>query len=344
MNSHVPAEHYLSSGDYLAVVRDFALSKGIALQTLLKNSELTPEEFIAPPKLVNNFIVSRIGINLYNELSNPMSDAAEFGLCMTASSHGSLGIAVQCAATLKEAYDIMTAFYNTRINSQDIRTEHTADYTKAFLENKYEMTMDPSLQRFFDLATLISIATNTYKAMDHSVIKGAILLHVDCDEPPDFPFQKLLGVNVLFNQKELAILTPKAWFEAPLSISNPAISRAAIERCTDELRLLSPSDLVSKIRMRLSEQDEALLSLEQMSSLFCMSPATLKRKLKEKGLSYQTLKDEVRLEKAIQLIRSNQLNFEDIAARLGFSDASNFTKAFKGWTGQTPKAFRDQLV
>lgn len=341
---HVPSEHLLSSSDYLSVVRDFALSKGISIETLLRDSDLSPSDFINPPKLVNNFIVTKVGINLYNELSNPLCETIEFGLCMTASSHGSLGIAVQCAANLNEAYSILKAFYNTRINSQDIQMERETSHLKVFLKNKYEMTEDKALQRFYDLATLFSIAINTLRALDQSRLKGQIIINVDAQAPESFPYHLLNGTHVVFDQPELNMLIPQAWLEIPLSIANPDISKAAVEKCEDEMKLLCSSDLIGKVRIHLQQIEGSMPSLSEIAEQFHMSSATFKRKLKEKETTYQALKDDVRIELATKLIRDTDKSFEDIAEILGYSDASNFTKAFKSWLGLTPKAFRHNLT
>ena len=71
-----------------------------------------------------------------------------------------------------------------------------------------------------------------------------------------------------------------------------------------------------------------------------MSVATLKRKLKAEGESFQQIKDGQRLKQAEALLSEGNLNIDQIADRLGYSDASNFSKAFKGWTGITPSQFR----
>ena len=40
------------------------------------------------------------------------------------------------------------------------------------------------------------------------------------------------------------------------------------------------------------------------------------------------------------MLRDRPLTIEDIAARLGYSDVANFTRAFRRWTGTTPAASR----
>jgi AraC-like DNA-binding protein len=71
-----------------------------------------------------------------------------------------------------------------------------------------------------------------------------------------------------------------------------------------------------------------------------MSPRTLKRKLAACGTTYSDLLDELRQNRAVQLLGSDQLSIEAIADRLGYSDAANFGRAFRRWTGTTPGAYR----
>jgi AraC-like DNA-binding protein len=56
--------------------------------------------------------------------------------------------------------------------------------------------------------------------------------------------------------------------------------------------------------------------------------------------SYRELLEEVREALAEELLSARQLNVDEIASRLGYSDRSAFTAAFKRWKGVSPKAFR----
>lgn len=336
-------EKFLSSGDYLSVVRDFALSKGIGPECLLRESEVDLQDLIHPPELVNNLVVNRVGLNLYQALANPLLGAFEFGLRMTIASHGALGLAVQCAENLAESYSILKDFYNTRINSQDVQIEEGEQDIRVHLVNKFqEDEMEPGVQRFFDLATLVSIATNTYQALDSRGLQGQLQLSIDATEPPDWTPALLPDVNVTFGEDALELRLPKAWKDAPLKIANRELAALARENCLQELQRLNPDDLVSRLKLRLQAREDVMPCLEEVAVEFYMSPATLKRKLKEYGKRYQDVKNEVRLERALALLAEEKHSIEDTAMKLGFSDASNFTKAFKAWTGKTPREFLNQ--
>ena len=81
-------------------------------------------------------------------------------------------------------------------------------------------------------------------------------------------------------------------------------------------------------------------NLDSVAYDFAMSPATLKRKLKKHGCTFQSLSDDVRRQVCINLLAENGYTNEQAAAHLNFSDLTNFRRAFKRWTGMTPSEFR----
>ena len=81
-------------------------------------------------------------------------------------------------------------------------------------------------------------------------------------------------------------------------------------------------------------------TLETLARQFGLSPATLRRRLDEEGSGWQRLKDEVRRDLAIHRLADRRLSVEQVAAELGFNDASSFHRAFRKWTGAAPGAYR----
>ncbi|MCY1174744.1 putative HTH-type transcriptional regulator [compost metagenome] len=70
------------------------------------------------------------------------------------------------------------------------------------------------------------------------------------------------------------------------------------------------------------------------------SARTLRRHLHELGTSYQELLDELRFERAKQLLADNQLPIYRIAEALGFSETASFRHAFMRWSGVAPSHYR----
>jgi AraC-like DNA-binding protein len=70
------------------------------------------------------------------------------------------------------------------------------------------------------------------------------------------------------------------------------------------------------------------------------STRTLRRKLELEGTSFRDLVDELRAQVAIRYVHDTDFTIEDVAFRLGFSDAAAFRHAFRRWTNSSPQEFR----
>lgn len=71
-----------------------------------------------------------------------------------------------------------------------------------------------------------------------------------------------------------------------------------------------------------------------------VSIRTLQRRLEEHQLNYSQLVEKIRFEQAVELLQDPTNQLIDIAFELGYTDAANFTRAFKRWTGVSPREFR----
>ena len=79
---------------------------------------------------------------------------------------------------------------------------------------------------------------------------------------------------------------------------------------------------------------------EDLAGELRTTPTTLRRRLDREGTSYQTIKDELRSDVAIDYLCNSSMSVDEIAARIGFRDASAFHRAFKRWTGVQPGEYR----
>ncbi len=73
-----------------------------------------------------------------------------------------------------------------------------------------------------------------------------------------------------------------------------------------------------------------------------ISSQTLHRRLKESATSYQKIKDNLRREVAIHKLVAERMSVEQVADVVGFSESRSFTRAFKNWTGLTPREYCKQ--
>lgn len=100
------------------------------------------------------------------------------------------------------------------------------------------------------------------------------------------------------------------------------------------------------VRRRVEAELEPLLAsgtirIERIARALGCSRQTLYRRLKAEGLTFERVLDDLRRRRALRLIRDASLPVKEIAWRLGFSDPAAFSRAFKRWTGKSPRALRE---
>ena len=70
------------------------------------------------------------------------------------------------------------------------------------------------------------------------------------------------------------------------------------------------------------------------------SPRSLQRTLDRAGISYRDLTKRLELDRARVLLRDTDLRLREISQLLGYRDPSSFSRAFRHWTGVSPRDYR----
>jgi AraC-like DNA-binding protein len=68
-----------------------------------------------------------------------------------------------------------------------------------------------------------------------------------------------------------------------------------------------------------------------------LSRTSLYRRLKQEGVSYDLLVDDLRHRMALHYLSGEKTSVNETAYLVGFSDPSSFSRAFKRWTGASPR-------
>lgn len=100
-------------------------------------------------------------------------------------------------------------------------------------------------------------------------------------------------------------------------------------------------DAVASILQTQMLRSARLPSLEQIARFFNTSPATFHRRLVQEGTTYAGIKREQRERRARALLQHTDAKIGDVATQLGFSDVRAFRRAFREWTGMSPRDWRD---
>jgi AraC-like DNA-binding protein len=98
--------------------------------------------------------------------------------------------------------------------------------------------------------------------------------------------------------------------------------------------------LVHRVRQVLREPRHASVLAEDVAEQLYMSARTLHRRLREEGTSLQAVKDEVRWERAVDLLNRSRRPIKQVAAQVGYRNEKSFIRAFTAWAGMPPGAYR----
>ena len=154
------------------------------------------------------------------------------------------------------------------------------------------------------------------------------------------PYRRLFRTPVRFNQESATLVFPAEDLKRKVAGADPLL-RTVLEDRLQQLRAEGGTgfsdDIRRLLRMRLVG---GRCSAEDMAGLLAVHRRTLSRRLKDGGQGYRLMTNEIRFEIARQLLEDTEVPLAQIAAALGYSEASAFTRAFRRWSGQSPSAWR----
>lgn len=150
------------------------------------------------------------------------------------------------------------------------------------------------------------------------------------------------GCPVRFGQAANRLLFDAAWLDRPFTLADPVSHAVGREMCEQLLaQIEGGSGLSGEIRRALLEQPGRFPTVEAMARRLALHPRALRRRLEAEGSAYRDILADVRMRLAIEYLRSTPMTNEDIASRLGYSDAANFRHALARWSGgKTPSDYR----
>jgi len=150
--------------------------------------------------------------------------------------------------------------------------------------------------------------------------------------------------RALFDAAEHSIELPVQWLAQSSPMHDAAMHRAALSRVETELEAMSSQlSLVNLVRRALLAEPESVPGLQEIARSQNIAPRTLIRRLKKQGSSYHEILQEIRKQRAIELLSDGNLTVKEVSYLLGYHDPSNFGRAFAQWTGQSPGSYRKGL-
>ncbi len=158
-------------------------------------------------------------------------------------------------------------------------------------------------------------------------------------------YKLMYSADLRFTQPHTLIAFDVGYLDLPVVQDERSIKdflRSAPENIL--LKYKNGSSLAARVRRRLRQCSPGEVpGFDELAGELRMTPATLRRRLREEGASYQSIKDQLRRDLAIGYLSHSSRSVMDIALELGFSERSAFHRAFRKWTGASPGEFRRNM-
>lgn len=330
-SAQVSWDHPRSAGAARLLV-EVGREHGLRPDQCLFRSGLAEAELADPATVVEATQELAIARNLIRQLGNRPGLGLEVGLRYRFSTFGVWGFAILSSTTAREVVrlgvryaPLSFAFIEPFIEQDDhelrvVLDEHDipADVRDFFVEREIAKLAQllPA-----GLGSATGIRFETAFTGERAAMLAASF--------PDVPISR--------GDRHLLALDP-AILDLPLPQADPVTARELEDQCAALLQSRrSRRGVAAAVRDRILVRLADPPSMEATAAVLHIDPRTLRRQLATEGTSYRELTDEVRTLMADELLHRAHLTVAEVARRLGYHDAAGFTRAYKRWTGTTPK-------
>ncbi len=158
-------------------------------------------------------------------------------------------------------------------------------------------------------------------------------------------YERVFCCPVYFGQKENSFTIDWGIVNTPILMANPELLQYFEKYAQDFLDEMDRQNEHTRAvtRIILSRLDDEKLSIGKIAKEMSVSVRTLQKRLEEEGVVFSDLLKDVR-ERLAKKYLCEDYTVEQITYLLGFSEPSVFRKAFKKWSGVTPKEYRQAAL
>ena len=322
---------------YVKAALGGAILNGFDADELLVKSGINPRVFAYPTGRISDSQMTRLVQRIWWLMEDEF-----MGFTATPCKQGTFALvvdAVSRCSNLREVFRLGIRMYN--LIHEEVQTELREEDGIAFLNTRFMMPkLDPDhfytefwlviWHRFsswlIDRKISLIHAELAYSKPDHSAELSYLFpcpKHFDCAQ------------NQLAFESHYLNLPP---------IRSRSEIRAFLKHSPAGLMTIPGDDrsLRNKVTNFIMSKSKPVLKLpgiNQTASHFHMTAQTFHRKLKKEGTSYQLIKDGIRRDISVNKLVKHRLPVKDVAEIVGFSEPRSFTRAFKHWTGLSPREY-----
>jgi len=270
-------------------------------------------------------------------LSKDSQLGLKFGSQISIASQGIFGYALMTSATIGDALNLLVRYNRVILPSIGVELQRHEQELELWVKAAH---LPQDLQRFYTEVLYAAIINSGSILLGRQT--AVINLQLGYSPPEDLKlYHAIFGSQVRFGSVRSAMFFDYASLDSAISTSNP-VARDIFRRECDRLVLrdVSGGMVSERVQQILLQAGSEFPTSARVATLLHMSESTLQRHLAKEGNRFQQLLDQLRYRLAREYLEGTNLPVAEIACLLGFSDAANFRRSFKRWSGATPSDLR----
>jgi AraC-like DNA-binding protein len=250
-----------------------------------------------------------------------------------------LGYSWMASESLLEALQRTVRYFRIVTDAGYVRLEETADSFRFSLHSHNKA--DAAAEAIdAGMAMIIDMCRKAYGANINPLRVSLQRPEPECKDR----FKAFFNAPIMFSAFENALYLDKEQLKEQLPTANAELVRVNDLVITEYLARFDRNAIAMRARAhlihRLSSGD---VNEESVAKALNLSLRSFQRRLKQEGTTYKELVADTRRELAVIYIKNSQLSVSEITFLLGFSEPSNFSRAFKRWMGESPSDYRLSL-
>jgi AraC-like DNA-binding protein len=328
-----------ASSSFLLSLLDFAVSKGADRSALLARAEIAPTDIEDRDSRITYARYQAL-MRAAKDMTNDPALALHFGEAVDVAQFSIIGLIGQASNTMMEAFDQLNRYVRLIIN---IDTDGPDRFVMRREESglwMYDMRSRPNDFPELGESAFAHIVTGPRRAGVPEWVREVRYTH----QAPDHSaaYQHVFSAPVHFSSDRNAMRLEERIVEHRLGVLPRYVFGVLTEHADTLLKELQASSTargrVESLLMPVLHTGD--ISMEAIAAQLAVSRQTLYRDLKAENLTFEQVLDDLRHKLALEYLRGRKASVTDTAYLVGFSDPAAFSRAFKRWTGMSPRDAR----
>jgi AraC-like DNA-binding protein len=317
----------------------YAVQRDLSPEMLCRLSNITMAQLQTDKQPLSPKQVSDIWLNAVH-LSKDDLFGLHFGESLQLSALGIVGEIIKSSERVGNALTVAASLTHliTTAFTLDI-TQGDGTFSVAFIPTETDWQNSATSVQTLDLL-MVFVIHELDGLMMKKISPRAVSYGRSIDNLAEY--ERVMRCKPVMNAATNTITFDKSYWNEPIITANYELQHILLQK-VGTLKDAPAEKQTLKTRIHnylLANSYLGIVSLEDIAANFNISARTLQRKLKEEGINFQQVADEVRKSLAINYLRTGTYPVKEISYMLGYNELSAFTRTFKRWTGITPAIYQ----